>query len=208
MLANLSLEQSLMKANSHAKKGRVAEAKIIYKEILKTFSKNQRAQQGLAALNKFEQNNVTQSIPQTAINQLVNLFNQGQFPTLIKHAKDLAEQYPDAFIVWSLMGASFVQIGNLERAIQSYQEALSIKPDYVDGYNNIGVALQNKGELDEAIEAFQKALILKPNDADCYNNLGVALKDKGNFDDAIEAIKESIETKNINFSRSMIISLD
>ena len=52
MLANLSVEHLLMKASSYAKKGEVAEAKKLYQTILKTFSKNKRAQQGLANIGK------------------------------------------------------------------------------------------------------------------------------------------------------------
>ena len=57
MLAKMSVEQSLMKASSYAKKGEVAEAQKLYQAVLQAFSKNKRAQQGLAALNKPKQNN-------------------------------------------------------------------------------------------------------------------------------------------------------
>ena len=46
MLANFSVEQSLMKAKSHAKKGELEEAQNLYQIILKNFSNNIRAQQG------------------------------------------------------------------------------------------------------------------------------------------------------------------
>ena len=78
MLANFSVEQSLMKAKSHAKKGELAEAQKLYETILQNFSNNIRAQQGLATLIKNKQNNVIQSPPQEVMNQLVNLYNQGQ----------------------------------------------------------------------------------------------------------------------------------
>ena len=39
MLGNFSVEQSLMKAKSHAKKGEVAEAQKLYEVILKEFFK-------------------------------------------------------------------------------------------------------------------------------------------------------------------------
>ena len=48
MLANFSVEQSLMKAKSHAKKGELAEAQNLYETILQNFSKNIRAHQGIA----------------------------------------------------------------------------------------------------------------------------------------------------------------
>ena len=39
MLANLSVDQVIMKAKSHAKKGEIEEAQKLYQSILKTFSK-------------------------------------------------------------------------------------------------------------------------------------------------------------------------
>ena len=87
MLANFSVEQSLMKAKSHAKKGELAEAQKLYETILQNFSNNIRAQQGLATLIKNKQNNVIQSPPQEVMNQLVNLYNQGQFAIVAEQAK-------------------------------------------------------------------------------------------------------------------------
>ena len=49
MLAKLSVDQTLMKARSHAKKGEAQEAQKLYQSVLQAFSKNKRAQQGLAA---------------------------------------------------------------------------------------------------------------------------------------------------------------
>ena len=79
MLAKLSVDQTLMKARSHAKKGEVPEAQKLYQSVLQAFSKNKRAQEGLAALNKPKQNVATQNPSQQTVDQLVNLYNQGQF---------------------------------------------------------------------------------------------------------------------------------
>ena len=45
------MDQALLKAKSHAKKGEVEEAQKLYQAVLQAFPKNKRAQQGLAALN-------------------------------------------------------------------------------------------------------------------------------------------------------------
>ena len=50
MLANLSVEQSLMKAKSHVKKGELAEAEKLYETILQKFSNNIRSQRELLDL--------------------------------------------------------------------------------------------------------------------------------------------------------------
>ena len=122
MLANFSVEQSLMKAKSHAKKGELAEAQKLYETILQNFSNNIRAQQGLATLIKNKQNNVIQSPPQEVMNQLVNLYNQGQFAIVAEQAKILTKQYPTALLVWNILGAANIGLGCLENATEALKK--------------------------------------------------------------------------------------
>ena len=117
MLANLSLEQTLMKAKSHANKGELVEAQKLYEAILENLSNNIRAQQELAAPNKPNQDKIIQNPPEEVIDQLIALYNQGQAKTVIKHAEVLTEQYPEALLVWNILGASRAQIGMLNEAI-------------------------------------------------------------------------------------------
>jgi len=195
MLAKLSVEQSLMKASSYAKKGEVAEAQKLYQTILQKFSNNIRAQQGLAALNKYKHNNVIQSPPQGLVDQLVSLYNQGQIVAVVEQAEILTEQYPGAAVVWNILGASRAQLGMLDEAVDAYKKTISLKPDYAETYSNMGVALKNQGKFDEAIDAYKKSISLKPNYAEAYDNMGVALKNQGKFDEAIDAYKKSISLK-------------
>ena len=93
-MAKLSVEQALLKAKSHTKKGEFEEAKKQYQAVLQAFPKNKRAQQGLAALNTPKQPAATQGPPQDAINQLIQLYNQGQLGVVVEKAQPLTEQYP------------------------------------------------------------------------------------------------------------------
>ena len=155
-MAQLSVDQALMKAKSHVKKDEVIEAKKLYQVILQAFPKNLRAQQGLIALNKTRQNNVTQSPPQEAIDQLVNLYNQRQFSVVVKQAQDITNQYPETIIVWNILGASAAEIGMLDEAIEAYKKAISLKPDYADAYYNMSNALKDQGKLEKAIKYYSK----------------------------------------------------
>jgi tetratricopeptide (TPR) repeat protein len=195
MSANLSVEQSLMKAKSYSKKGDLAEAQKVYETILKNFSNNIRAQQGLASLNKYKQNNIIQNPPQELVSQLVNLYNQGQIEAVIQQAESLTAQYPGAYVVWNILGASRAQIGMLDEAVEAYKTSISLKPDYSKTYYNMGVAFQTQGKFDVSIEAYNKAISIKPDYAEAYNNIGVALKDQGKLDEAIETFNKIIEIR-------------
>ena len=194
-MQNFSVEQSLMKAKSYANKGEIIEAQKLYETILKNFSNNLRAQQGLAALKQYNVNKNTQSPPQEVINQLVNLYNQGQFAVVAEQAEVLTKQYPTAILIWNILGAVRSQIGMLDEAVEAYKTTIALKPDFAEAYSNMGVALRNQGKLDEAIEAYRKAISLRPNDADTYFNLGIVLRDQNKLEEAIDAYKKSIQSK-------------
>ena len=177
-MGNLSLEQSLMKAKSHAKKGDLAEAEKLYETILQKFSNNIRAQQGLASLIKYKQDSLIQNPPQESLNQLVNLYNQGQIEAVIQLAEALTAQYPGAYVVWNILGASKAQIGMLDEAVEAYKKSISLKPDFAEAYNNIGTAHKEKGKLEEAIEAYKKALAIKPDYGEAYYNIAVKIQEQ------------------------------
>ena len=195
MLANLSVEQSLMKAKSYANKGELAEAQKLYETILKKFSNNIRAQQGLSALNKHKQNNNTENPSQDVLNQLVALYNQGQITTVIKQAELLTKKYPASPIIWNMIGVSRAQIGMLNEAIEAYKKCISLKPNFSDAHFNMGIALNNYGKSNEAIEAFNKAISYNPNHAEAYNNLGNVHLYQDALDEAINAYKKAILLK-------------
>ena len=165
-MAKLSVDQALLKAKSHVKKGKIQEAQELYEAVLQAFPKNKRAQQGLAALNKSNEPNATQSPPQETINQLIDLYNQGQLAAVVEQAQALTRQYPNAPIIWNILGAAAAQTGQIDDAINAFKRVTAIKPDYAKAHNNMGNVLKDQGKLEEAIEAYKKALSLKPDYAD------------------------------------------
>ena len=84
--------------------------------------------------------------------------------------------------------------GSLNEAIEAYDKALSIRPDFA-GENNLGLALQDCGNLDEAIEAFTKTLSLSPDFVEAHHNLGNALSEIGKLDEAKDALLKTVSLK-------------
>ncbi len=78
-------------------------------------------------------------------------------------------------------------------AIIHYIEAVGLKPDLVEAYNNRGNAYALKGEIDIAIQDYNKAIDLNPEYANTYNNRGVAYSAKGEDDQAIQDYNIAIE---------------
>ena len=122
MLAKLSVDQMLMKAKSHIRKDEIIDAKKLYQSVLLTFPKNKRAQQGLATLNKPRQNNTKLSPPKEVVDQLINLYNQGQLSVMVEQAQALIEQYPQAFLVWNCLGVANLDLGRVEQASRALKK--------------------------------------------------------------------------------------
>ena len=93
------------------------------------------------------------------------------------------------------MGIAYSDLGNKEKAIECYEKAIEIKPDYALVFNNMGSTYDAKGNKEKAIECYEKAIEIKPDDALAFNNMGSAYDDLGNKDKAIECYEKAIEIK-------------
>ncbi|MEK6717139.1 MAG: tetratricopeptide repeat protein, partial [candidate division NC10 bacterium] len=59
-----------------------------------------------------------------------------------------------------------------DQAIQAYQKAVDLSPDYAEALVGLGDARQAKGQYDEAIAEYRKALQLEPENARVHFGLG------------------------------------
>jgi superkiller protein 3 len=82
-----------------------------------------------------------------------------------------------------------------EAAVASYDQALKIKPDYHEAWNNRGGALWNLGRLEEAVASYDQALKIKPNYHDAWYNRGVALFDLGRLEEAVACYDQTLKIK-------------
>ncbi len=189
---NKTVDHLMIKAKSYTKMRNLVEAQRLYHSILKSFPKNKRAQDGLLALKKLNQNNVKQNLPQKFYDELIDLYNLGEFSRIIDRGRTLAKEYPEEYILWNILGVSLAQTGLIDEAIKYFNKAILLKPNFADAYSNLGSSLEKKGKPEEAINAFQKALKLKPDHANSYFNLGNIFKDQDKLDKAINFYKKAI----------------
>jgi len=63
-----------------------------------------------------------------------------------------------------------------EEAIDYFKEAIRIRPNYADAYNNLGAALFHAKMTEEAIDNFKEAIRIRPGFAAAQKNLETALR--------------------------------
>ena len=69
-------------------------------------------------------------------------------------------------------------MGQYDRAIQDYDQAIRLNPNWAEAFNNRGRAYSDKGQHDRAIQDLDQAIRLNPNFAEAFYNRGHAYADK------------------------------
>ena len=81
------------------------------------------------------------------------------------------------------------------RAIEAYQKAIELDPDYYGGYHGLGVLYYYHGNYPEAARQFQKSIERAPGLFDEYTNLGAALDELGRDTEAEKALLTSLKLR-------------
>jgi tetratricopeptide (TPR) repeat protein len=109
--------------------------------------------------------------------------------TLLRHAIAVTENND---LAHKNLGTALYQKGQVDEAVQHFQEFVRLTPKDADAHYNLGVALDKQGRVNEAIAQFQEALLLKPRYADVHYNLGVAFYQLGRTNEAVREFQETI----------------
>ena len=80
---------------------------------------------------------------------------------------------------------------SLPMAVENYERALELAPDWIDAHINKGVALYQMGKIAEAREAFFAAVQLDPLNGIARYNLGCVLEEQGEIEDAIRHLRRA-----------------
>ena len=183
---------------------RLAEARIVFAQVKSNGAKgsgfsqierNLEQARGKSLIRPGDIRDSKQYPHQDQLRSLMNLYTRGKMAAVIKRSKTLSKKYPNAKIIWNLMGASAVQIGQLDQAIFAFQKVLAINPDDADGHNNLANAYLEQGKLTEALEAYSKALSLRLDYADACNGIGVVLAKQGKLSEALKAYRKVLAIK-------------
>jgi len=89
-------------------------------------------------------------------------------------------------------GRAFFRNGDFKRAINDFNEAISLDPKNAAAYKNRGIVYNETGNKSAAIKDFTKVIALRPNDGDAYYCRGNIYRTQGEFNNAIHNLSEAI----------------
>src|SRR4029450_5872816 len=87
------------------------------------------------------------------------------------------------------------EAADVEAKIRFYTEAIRLKPEFAEAFNNRGAARREKGDLDGALEDYTEAIRLIPGFKEAFLNRGNARQQKGDLDGALADYTEAIRLK-------------
>lgn len=93
--------------------------------------------------------------------------------------------------IYYQLGYVYHEMGHDVDAINSYQEAILLRQDFLEAYNCLGNILLEKGRIEEAIANYRKAITIKPDDAAVCANMGNAYFSLGRVEEAVEYYQQA-----------------
>jgi tetratricopeptide (TPR) repeat protein len=108
-------------------------------------------------------------------------------------AQQWAKTNPASPIAHMGVATALQRRGQGQEALEWYQRAIEIDPEYGEAYFNLGNTLADLGGPDPAIRAYREALRHRPDLAQVYVNLGRLLRAQGSVTEALAVYRQGLE---------------
>ena len=107
--------------------------------------------------------------------------------------EDAKQKSPGLVRPYNNLGEAHDKLGNYDKAIEEFQQALKINPNYFFGLSNLGNVYGKQKKYNEAIPYFQKALKIKPDYSPAHYNIARAFHLIGKKKEAAESYRKAIQ---------------
>jgi tetratricopeptide (TPR) repeat protein len=113
--------------------------------------------------------------------------------TVVEEFNIVLEIVPQFYMADVLLGETWEQMGNSDKALSYFIKTIRIKPTYAPAYYDMGLIYQKKKMNKEARRCYETALRLNPEHYPSYINLGDLLAENGRVDEAIKLCRKGME---------------
>jgi len=94
---------------------------------------------------------------------------------------------------WVRRGLTAVQMGDLERATESFRKAIELDPSNRAALHNLALALSDAGQHAEAAEAYRRLIALDPSDSSAHSALGDLAAVQGRLEEAVGHLRRAVQ---------------
>ncbi|MDD5415835.1 MAG: tetratricopeptide repeat protein [Candidatus Daviesbacteria bacterium] len=103
------------------------------------------------------------------------------------------------------LGDVYGRRGDKFTALQEFQKAIALKPDYGDAYHNLANTYKELNEPEKALENYQNALKYNPNLWQSYQNIGAVYFEQKKYDLALLNFQKAaqINPKNLSLQNAI-----
>jgi predicted TPR repeat methyltransferase len=201
------VDDEFARALSLHRAGKLAEAELLYRQILAKHPQHAEALHllGLIACQAGQLQPAADLIARALSLMPDNaefLLNLGEVQRRLGHLPAAIDSFHRAINVTPQnpyahynLALALTAAGNSAGAIAAYRQALANQPSFPEALNNLGLLLHQSGAFPAAVDCFQRAVALRPHYPEAHNNLGLSHWEQRQPDEALVAFSRAIELK-------------
>ncbi len=130
---------------------------------------------------------------------LINNFNAKNYKFVISKALGYLKKFPENVILYNLLGSSYQNTNEYEKAKNIFITGLKIEPNNLAIKNNLANTYKNLLRYKDAENIFNDLIISNPKYVNAYVNLGNLKRDLNKFDEALELYEKANKITPNNF---------
>src|SRR5574337_976065 len=125
-------------------------------------------------------------------------FNDGRWDESIHEYEKSLEKNRKQPEIYFKLGNAYYKKGNLEKALEAFNIATQLKPDYAEAYQRLSEVSMQIGVHEDELKVCLKEIQKDPNNADTHLLLGLTYYKRNLFDEAKREYETTIglDTKN------------
>ena len=114
------------------------------------------------------------------------------YKAAVEQAYLVQKHLPHSYLANTSLGAVSRGLGDIDKVIAHYLEAIRIKPTCIEAHYYLSRAYHKQNRIDESIEYYSKTLQLQPTHITAYNELVEILYNSDNIDRGIDVCRKAL----------------
>ncbi len=206
-MSEFSIAQTFQAAFASHQTGRLAEAEVLYREILKVAPDMPSALHLLGvlahqtdrheeAIGLLKRSLAAHPNNAAALSSLGELYLTTDEPDQARVCFDRALGLnPKLAPAHHHLGTMLLRSRRLEEARECFERAVASRPDYFEAHRQLGTVLLDLNRLPEALVCFERAVTIQPDHAEAHNCLGIALERLHRSEEACRCFARAIDLR-------------